>query len=46
VKRALAVLDPRADRSDADPSSVAAGETVVVLGAGGLGSFAVQFLRA
>jgi propanol-preferring alcohol dehydrogenase len=46
VKRALAVLAPRADRSAAAPRSVAAGETVVVLGAGGLGSFAVQFLRA
>lgn len=46
VKRALAVLDPVAVRVGATTDSIAAGETVVVLGAGGLGVFAVQFLRA
>lgn len=46
VKRALAVLDPEAGRAVDDPSSIATDETVAVLGAGGLGMFAVQFLRA
>ena len=46
VKRALGRARSGGGRFGRRPGSVAAGETVVVVGAGGLGAFAVQFLRA
>lgn len=46
VRRVLDVLDPGWSLAGHSAEGVARGETVAVFGAGGLGVFAVQFLRA